>query len=89
MADSDNNVPCKIIRKVPYPVTQTNPSSSKTEIALLNLCPQDKGMMARPMTSLMINGAVKMFEYDVDRVFKTERAARDYAAKNGVKDVSF
>jgi len=89
MADSGNNIPCKIIRKVPYPVTQKNPSSSKTEIALLNLCPPDKGKMARPMTSFMINGAVKMFEYDVDRVFKTERAARDYAAKNGVKDVGF
>ncbi len=88
-ADAENNIPCKIIRKVPYPVTKTNSSDSKQEIALLNLCPKDKGMAARPMTSFMINGAVKMFEYDVDKVFKTAQEARDYAAKNGVKDVSF
>lgn len=89
MADSGNNIPCQIIRKVPYPVTQKNPSSSKTEIALLNLCPKDKGMMARPMTAFLINGAIKMFEYDVDKVFKTAQEARAFAAKNGVKDVSF
>jgi len=88
-ADAENNIPCKIIRKVPYPVTKTNPSNSKQEIALLNLCPPNKGMAARPMTSFMINGAVKMFEYDVDKVFKTAQEARDYAAKNGIKDVSF
>lgn len=88
-ADAENNIPCKIIRKVPYPVTKTNPSNSKQEIALLNLCPPNKGMAARPMTSFMINGAIKMFEYDVDKVFKTAQEARDYAAKNGIKDVSF
>jgi len=88
-ADAENNIPCQIIRKVPYPVTKTSPSNSKQEIALLNLCPPNKGMMARPMTSFMINGAVKMFEYDVDKVFKTAQEARDYAAKNGIKDVSF
>jgi len=90
MADAANNIPCKIIRKVPYPVTQTNPSkNSKLEIALLNLCPADKGMMARPMMSFIINGTTKMFEYDVEKVFKTEREAREYAEKNGIKDGSF
>lgn len=89
MADAANNIPCKIIRKVPYPVTKTNPSNSKLEIALLNLCPKDKGMVARPMTSFLINGKPVMFEYDVERIFKTEKEARDYAEKNGIKDGSF
>jgi hypothetical protein len=83
------NPPCKIIRKVKYPVTQTNPSASKLEIGLLNLCPADKGMAARPMYQMMINGEIKMFEYDVERIFKSEKEAREYAEKNGIKDVSF
>ena len=89
MADAANNIPCKIIRKVPYPVTQKSPSNSKLEIALLNLCPADRGMAARPMTSFLVNGQPKMFEYDVEKVFKTEKEAREYAEKNGIKDGSF
>jgi len=90
MADAANNIPCKIIRKVPYPVTKTSPSkNSKLEIALLNLCPKDKGMLSRPMTSFLINGESKMYEYDVEKVFKTEKEAREYAEKNGIKDGSF
>ncbi len=84
------DVQCKIIRRVSYPVTQTNPSSSsKPEICLLNLCPSDKGKTARPLYSLMINGEFKQYEYDVEKVFKTGTEAREYAAQNGIKDVSF
>ena len=82
------NPPCKIIRQVKYPVTQTNPSNSKLEICLLNLCPADKGMMARPMMGMMLNGKIEMFEYDVEKVFKTEKEAREYAAQNGITDIS-
>ena len=89
MADAANNIPCKIIRKVPYPVTKTNDGNSKSEIALLNLCPSNRGMVARPMTSFLINGQTKMFEYDVEKVFKTEREAREFADKNGITDSSF
>ena len=46
-------------------------------------------MMARPMTSFLISGETKMFEYDVEQVFKTAQEAREYSAKNGVKDISF
>lgn len=88
-ADAANNIPCKIIRKVPYPVSKTNTGNSKTEIALLNLCPPNRGMVARPMTSFLIGGKPVMFEYDVEKVFKTEREAREYAAANGIKDSSF
>lgn len=90
MADAANNVPCKIIRKVQYPVTKTNRAkNSKLEIGLLNLCPNDKGMAARPMYPFFVNGKSLMFEYDVERTFQTEKEARDYAAKNGIKDVRF
>ena len=79
---------CKIIRKVRYPVTQTNSSAQKLEICLLNLCPANKGMVARPMMGMMINGDIKMFEYDVEKVFKNEKEAREYAEKNDIKDIS-
>jgi hypothetical protein len=82
--------PCKIIRKVRYPITQTNPSETQTvEIGLLNLCPPNKGMVARPMYSMMKDGKIIDREYDVERIFKTEAEAREYAAKNGIKDISF
>ena len=82
--------PCKIIRKVRYPVTQTNPSANQTlEICLLNVCPPNKGMMARPLYSMMIDGKIFNREYDIDKIFKTEKEAREYAAQNGIKDVSF
>ena len=89
MADAANNIPCRIIRKVPYPVSKTNTPNSRMEIALLNLCPENKGMAARPMTSFLVGGQPKMFEYDVERVFKTEKEARAYAIRNNIKDGSF
>jgi hypothetical protein len=88
-ADAPNNIPCRIIRKVAYPVSKTNTPNQKMEIALLNLCPENRGMVARPMTSFLVNGQPKMFEYDVEKVFKNEREAREYAAKNNIKDGSF
>lgn len=86
--DANSEEPCKIIRKVHYPVTKTSPSSQPLEIALLNLCPANKGMVARPMYSTMKDGKIIDREYDVERIFKTEKEAREYAEKNGIKDVS-
>lgn len=81
---------CLIISKVRYPITQTNPSETQTvEIGLLNLCPPNPGMMARPLYQTMVDGKVISREYEVVRIFKTESEAREYAANNGIKDVSF
>ncbi len=83
-----NDIPCKIIRKVNYPVTKIEPAKQPLEIGLLNLCPENKGMMARPMYPMMVSGQIKMFEYDVEKIFKTAKEAREYAEKNNIKDVS-
>lgn len=83
---------CKIIRRVEYPVTKTRSSENppQMEIGLLNLCPANPGMVSRPMYSTMsADGKVTMREYDVEKVFKTEQEAREYAAKNGITDISF
>ncbi len=86
---SAKDEPCKIITKVRYPITKTSPSSQPLEICLLNLCPPNKGEVARPIYETFINGKMISREYDVDKVFKTEAEAREYASKNGIKDVSF
>lgn len=86
-AVADSNIPCKVIRKVMYPVTKTNSVKQKLEIALLDLCPTQ--VAARPMLTFIIDGKTVMKEYDVIRTFKSESEARKYAADNKITDVSF
>lgn len=90
MADAANNIPCKLIRTVGYPVTQTNPSvNSKPTLAVIDLCPKDKGMQQRPMYPFVVNGKVLDFEYDVVKTFKTQAEAKAYATANGITDIAF
>ncbi len=84
---SDNAIPCKVIRKVKYPVTQTSSVKQTLEIALLDLCPTQ--VAARPMLSFMIDGNMVMKEYDVVMTFKSEALARKYADANNIKDLVF
>ena len=86
VANVRTTIPCKIIRKVMYPVTHTASVKQTLEIALLDLCPTQ--VAARPMISLMIEDKPVMKEYDVIRIFKTEAEARKYAADNNI-DASF
>lgn len=80
---------CKVIRIVPYPVTQKMDKTVKNRIALLDLCPANRGMAARPMLPLEVNGKMQMFEYDVVRVFKNRKEAARYAKANDIKDANF
>lgn len=86
---SEKDIPCKMIRKVRYPVTQTEPSKQPLRIALLNLCPANPGMEARPMWTFFVNNETVMKEYTVEKVFKDAKEAKKYAKKNNIKDVSF
>ncbi|MBK7392003.1 MAG: S1/P1 nuclease [Chloracidobacterium sp.] len=80
-------IPCKIIRKVMYPITKTSSVKQTLEIALLDLCPTQ--VASRPMYSFFIGGEMVMKEYDVVRTFKSEAEARKYAADNNITDISF
>lgn len=80
---------CKIIRKVLYPVSKRRTPEQRMRIALLDICPPNKGMVARPMTSMMIDGETIMYEYDVIKVFDSEDEAKKYARSSGIKDISF
>lgn len=82
---SNDNIPCKVIRKVMYPVTQRSSDKQTLEIALLDLCPKE--IAARPMIPFMIGNKPVMKEYDVVRIFKTEAEARNYAAENNITDI--
>lgn len=80
---------CQIIRRVLYPVSKTRTPDQKLSLALLDVCPKDRGMMARPMTVIFVKGEPVYFEYDVIRVFRDEPEAKRYAAENGITDVSY
>jgi hypothetical protein len=84
---SASAIPCKIIRKVMYPVTHTSSVKQTLEIALLDLCPTN--VAARPMMGFMADGKMVMKEYDVVTTFKTEAEARKYAAENNITDIVF
>lgn len=86
-AAATGSIPCKIIRKVLYPVTQTSSVKQTLEISLLDLCPTQ--IAARPMYSFMIDGKPVMKEYDVLKTFKTEAEAKKYAVDNSITDVVF
>jgi hypothetical protein len=85
-ATASGSIPCQMIRKVMYPVTQTASVKQTLEIALLELCP--KQVAARPMLSFMVDGKPVMREYEVVRTFKTEAEARKFATENNITDVS-
>lgn len=85
----ENNLPCKIIRRAEYPITKTRPKNPKYEISLLNFCHDPEDIQARPMYPMMVNGEMIMRPYSIERIFKTEKEAREFAAKNGITDVSF
>ncbi len=80
---------CKIIRNVLYPVSKRRSPDQKTRIALIDICPENRGMVARPTTSIISNGELVTYEYDVVRVFKDEAEAKKYALDNKITDVLF
>lgn len=86
-AASADAIPCKVIRRVKYPVTQTSSVKQTLEISLLDLCPTQSA--ARPMYTFVVDGKMVMKEYDVVRIFKTEAEARKYAAENNIVDASY
>ncbi len=86
---SQDEIPCKIIRKINYPVTKTEPYKQPLKIAVLNLCPTNPGAEARPMMSFIIDGEMIMKEYVVEKVFKNAKEAKKYANKNKITDNKF
>ncbi len=86
---SEKDIPCKIIRKINYPITKTEPYKQPLRIALLNVCPSNPGMEARPMMSFFVNNEMVMREYVVEQVFKNVKEAKKYAKKNNITDASF
>lgn len=80
---------CRVIRKVLYPISKRRTPDQTMRIALLDICPPNKGMVARPMTTVLVNGEPVMHEFDVIKVFENEKEAAQYASENGLKFLNF
>ncbi len=80
---------CQVIRKVLYPVSKRRTPDQKLRHALLDICPPNKGMVARPMTTIMVDGEPVYYEYDVIKVFENEKDAKKYAKENNISDASY
>ena len=80
---------CRVIRKVLYPISKRRTPDQKMRIALLDICPPNKGMVARPMTTVFVDREPIMLEFDVIKVFENEAEAAKYASENGLKFLNF
>lgn len=80
---------CRIIRRVPYPVSKRPTPEQTPRIALLDVCPPNRGMIARPMIRVLIREKPQLLEYDVIRVFENEAEAAAYARQNDLTYLSF
>ena len=89
MATAANPTACKIIRNVLFPVSKRRKPKQKMRLALLDICPPNKGLVARPMTALMVEGKSIMYEYDVIRVFKDMNEAKHFAKTNKITDTNY
>lgn len=84
-----SKTPCKIIRKVLYPVSQIRTPEQKLRIALLDVCPSEPGKTSRPLTTLVVEGKLTYFEYDVVKVFDSEKEAKKFAEENKITDAEY
>lgn len=78
---------CRVIRTIPYPVSKKPTGDQRPTIALLDLCPSDRGMVARPTITLDDEGSSAGYEYDVLMVFEDSATAWEYARKNVMLNV--
>jgi hypothetical protein len=84
LANAQTQIPCKVIREIHYPVTQTEPYKQPLKFALINVCPDYSGMEQRPMMSFYVNGEIMMREYVVEKVFANKAEADEYAKQNNI-----
>jgi hypothetical protein len=83
-ANAQTEIPCKVIREIRYPITKTEPYKQPLKFALLNVCPKDAGMEARPMLTFFVDGKIVDREYVVEKVFADKAEADEYAKQNNI-----
>ncbi len=84
--------PCKIIKKMSIPHCKKGPDvckkckkNTKEEWCLLNICPDKKGEVQRPVTAVKFHDKEYMKEYEVIQKFKSEVEAQAYSAANNIE----
>ncbi len=83
-----------IIRKIPIQHCMKGPERCKKcqamadrKYCLLNIMP--KGVAARPVTEVEINGQKEWREYDIEKVFESRAEAEHYAKENHITNVKW
>jgi hypothetical protein len=82
---------CYVIRKIDYPIFKRVSPKNKTEkkICLLNICPENRGKVARPVIEVEVDGKKTFREFDVAKVFKDRAEAEAFAKKHDIKDARY
>ena len=80
---------CRVIRSVMYPVTKRNLPGKKPRIALLDICPPNRGKVARPTTGVKVDGELIYYEFDIVRLFAGISEAKTFARKNKIFDAQY
>lgn len=55
---------------------------------LLDIAPDDAGLMQRRVIEVEVNGETEWREFDIVRSFESEEEARAYADEHGIADVA-
>jgi hypothetical protein len=58
-------------------------------ICLLDICPPRVGEIQRRVIQVNVEGEEVWREFDIVRAFESEEEAREYASRNGIKDMEF
>jgi hypothetical protein len=85
-----------IIRKIRIAHCKKGPSicdqcreMDAERICLLDICPPRVGEIQRRVIQVNIEGEEVWREFDIVRAFESEEEAREYASRNGIKDMEF
>ena len=87
-------MPCYIIRKVRIAHCKRGPDRcdkcremDAEKICLLDIDPPRQGELQRRVIQVEREGVEAWREFDIVTIFESEKAAQEYAAQHGIKDV--
>ncbi|MCB9232217.1 MAG: hypothetical protein H6581_11165 [Bacteroidia bacterium] len=84
-------MPCQIIEKIQIVHCARGPQRCEkckaveaNKWALLNICPDNPGMVARRVTEFTWQGEKLWVEFEVEKVFESKQEARAWSKEHGV-----
>ncbi len=93
-AMADTRVQRYIIRRIRIAHCKKGPAACEKcremdaeRICLLDICPPDPGQVQRRIIEVEVDGEVMWCEFDVVRAFDSEQEAKEYAEREGIRDI--